>query len=141
MTGKIITGTAFVILASTSAFCEEPGPSAAPSPPPVLAQSPPAGVIEAATPAPTPVPTPALSPSATPGVAQASPTTETLRLARSRASATPIIISSLALIISLISPTMAVFTYFQKGREAKYALRKQLTDTINKLLDLNIEVA
>ena len=74
MTGKIITGTAFVILASTSAFCEEPGPSAAPSPPPVLAQSPPAGVIEAATPAPTPVPTPALSPSATPGVAQASPT-------------------------------------------------------------------
>ena len=74
MTGKIITGTAFVILASTSAFCEEPGPSAAPSPPPVLAQSPPAGVIEAATPAPTPIPTPALSLSATPGVAQASPT-------------------------------------------------------------------
>jgi type IV secretion system protein TrbG len=74
MTGKIITGTAFVILASTSAFCEEPGPSAAPSPQPVLAQNPPAGVIEAATPAPTPIPTPALSPSATPGVAQASPT-------------------------------------------------------------------
>ena len=74
MTGKIITGTVFVVLASTSAFCEEPGPSAAPSPPPVLAQSQPAGVIEAATPAPTPIPTPALSPSATPGVAQAAPT-------------------------------------------------------------------
>ena len=44
---KIVTGTVFVILEATSAFCEEPAP--APSSPPVLAQSSPAGVIEATT--------------------------------------------------------------------------------------------
>lgn len=71
MMGKIITAGVFVILASTFAFTQEPGPSVAPSPPPVLAQSPRAGVIEAAaTPAPTPVATPA-SASAAPTVGQA----------------------------------------------------------------------
>src|SRR5262245_17773528 len=65
MTGKITTGVVFVILASTSAFAEERGPSTAPSPPAVLAQSPPGGVIEAATPVPTP------SPTATPALEQA----------------------------------------------------------------------
>jgi hypothetical protein len=65
---KIITGIVFVILASTSASAEEPGPSQ----PAVLAQSPGGGVIEAATPAPTPVASP--SPSAAPAQGQASPT-------------------------------------------------------------------
>lgn len=72
MTGKIVTGAVFVILASTSAFCEEPAPETRPVP--VLAQSPPAGVIEAATPAATLVAMPAASPSATPVGGQALPT-------------------------------------------------------------------
>ena len=71
MTGKIVTAIAFVILASTFALAEEPGPSASPTAPPVLAQSPRAGVIEAATPAVTPAATPALSPSPTPAAGQA----------------------------------------------------------------------
>jgi type IV secretory pathway VirB9-like protein len=54
MTGKIVTAIVFVILASTFALAEEPAPSASPTAPPVLAQSPRAGVIEAATPAATP---------------------------------------------------------------------------------------
>ena len=66
-----ITSTVFVILTATSAFCEEPAP--APSSAPVLAQSPPAGVIEAATPAAQSAAVPAGSPSATPAVGQASP--------------------------------------------------------------------
>src|SRR6516225_3038865 len=70
MTGKIVTAIAFVILASTFALAEEPGPSASPTAPPVLAQSPRAGVIEAATPA----ATPALSPSPTPAAGQAAAT-------------------------------------------------------------------
>ena len=70
MMGKIVTAVFFVILASTFALAEEPGPSASPTAPPVLAQSPRAGVIEAATPA----ATPALSPSPTPAAGQASPT-------------------------------------------------------------------
>ena len=65
MTGRIVTAIVFVILASTFALAEEPAPSASPTAPPVLAQSPRAGVIEAATPA-TPAATPALSPSPTP---------------------------------------------------------------------------
>jgi len=69
---KIVTSTVFVILEATSAFCEEPAP--APSSAPVLAQSPPAGVIEAATPAAQSAAVPAGSPSATPAVGQASPT-------------------------------------------------------------------
>ena len=67
MMGKIVTAVFFVILASTFALAEEPGPSASPTAPPVLAQSPRAGVIEAATPA----VTPALSPSPTPAAGQA----------------------------------------------------------------------
>ena len=66
---KVATGSFFVvILALTSCFgvAEEPGSSAAPSSPAVLAQSPAAGVIAAATPIP--------SPTATPAQAQASPT-------------------------------------------------------------------
>ena len=69
---KIVTSTVFVILEATSAFCEEPAP--APSSPPVLAQSSPAGVIEATTPAPQSAAVPAGSPSATPAIGQASPT-------------------------------------------------------------------
>ena len=69
---KIVTSTVFVILEATSAFCEEPAP--APSSAPVLAQSPPAGVIEATTPAAQSAAVPAGSPSATPAVGQASPT-------------------------------------------------------------------
>ena len=69
---KIVTSTVFVILEATSAFCEEPAP--APSSAPVLAQSPPAGVIEAATPAAQSAAVPAGSPSATPAIGQASPT-------------------------------------------------------------------
>jgi hypothetical protein len=66
-----ITAKIVVILASTSWFvaAEEPGPSAAPSPPAVLAQSPPGGVIEAATPVPTPAASP--SPAATSALQQA----------------------------------------------------------------------
>ena len=71
MMGKIVTAVFFVILASTFALAEEPGPSASPTAPPVLAQSPRAGVIEAATPAVTPAATPALSPSPTPAAGQA----------------------------------------------------------------------
>jgi type IV secretion system protein TrbG len=67
MMGKIVTAVFFVVLASTFALAEEPGPSASPTAPPVLAQSPRAGVIEAATPA----ATPALSPSPTPAAGQA----------------------------------------------------------------------
>jgi len=67
MMGKSVTVVFFVILASTFALAEEPGPSASPTAPPVLAQSPRAGVIEAATPA----VTPALSPSPTPAAGQA----------------------------------------------------------------------
>ena len=86
---KIITGTVFIIAASTSAFCEEPAP--VPSPPPVLAQSPPAGVIEAATPAATPVATPAVSPSATPALGQALPATSPVAEASAAAAnATPV---------------------------------------------------
>ena len=86
---KIITGTVFIIAASTSAFCEEPAP--VPSPPPVLAQSPPAGVIEAATPAATPVATPAVSPSATPAPGQALPATSPVAEASAAAAnATPV---------------------------------------------------
>jgi type IV secretion system protein TrbG len=72
--GKIVTAVFFVILVSTFALAEEPGPSASPTAPPVLAQSPRAGVIEADTPAATPAATPALSPSPTPAAGQASPT-------------------------------------------------------------------
>ena len=64
---KIITGIVLVVLASTFAFGEEPGPSTAPSPPAVLAQNPAGGVIQAATPA------ASASPSAAPGQEQASP--------------------------------------------------------------------
>ena len=71
MMGKIVTAVFFVILASTFALAGEPGPSASPTAPPVLAQSPRAGVIEAATPAVTPAATPALSPSPTPAAGQA----------------------------------------------------------------------
>ena len=86
---KIITGTVFIVAASTSAFCEEPAP--VPSPPPVLAQSPPAGVIEAATPAATPVATPAVSPSATPAVGQALPTASpAAEASAAAANATPV---------------------------------------------------
>jgi hypothetical protein len=46
MMGKIVTAVFFVVLASTFALAEEPGPSASPTAPPVLAQSPRAGVIE-----------------------------------------------------------------------------------------------
>ena len=70
MTGRIVTAIVFVILASTFALAEEPAPSASPTAPPVLAQSPRAGVIEAATPA----ATPALSPSPTPAAGQAAAT-------------------------------------------------------------------
>ena len=73
MMGKIVTAVFFVILASTFALAEEPGPSASPTAPPVLAQSPRTGVIEAATPA-TPAATPALSPSPTPAAGQAAAT-------------------------------------------------------------------
>ena len=73
MTGRIVTAIVFVILASTFALAEEPAPSASPTAPPVLAQSPRAGVIEAATPA-TPAATPALSPSPTPAAGQAAAT-------------------------------------------------------------------
>ena len=73
MTGRIVTAIVFVILASTFALAEEPAPSASPTAPPVLAQSPRAGVIEAATPA-TPAATPALSPSQTPAAGQAAAT-------------------------------------------------------------------
>lgn len=61
---KILTSMAFVILASTSALCEEPVPGLS------QAQSPSTGVIEAAAPA----ALPAVSPSATPAAGQASPT-------------------------------------------------------------------
>jgi len=74
MMGKIVTAVFFVILASTFALAEEPAPSASPTAPPVLAQSPRAGVIEAATPAVTPAVTPALSPSPTPAAGQAAAT-------------------------------------------------------------------
>jgi type IV secretion system protein TrbG len=74
--GKILTCIAFVILASTLAFCEEPGPSASPTAPPVLTQSPRAGVIEAATPAATPALSPSLTPAAGQAVATPSPSVE-----------------------------------------------------------------
>ena len=71
MTGKIVTAIVSVILASTFSLAEDPGPIASPTAPPVLAQSPRAGVIVAATPAVTPAATPALSPSPTPAAGQA----------------------------------------------------------------------
>ena len=74
MRKEITSGLFVIILTATSSFAaaEEPGPSVAPSPPAVLAQSPAAGVIAAAT----PIPTPAVAPSPTvaPTPEQASPT-------------------------------------------------------------------
>jgi P-type conjugative transfer protein TrbG len=75
VTRKDITGGLFVIILTvTSSFAaaEEPGPSVVPSPPAVLAQSPAAGVIAAATPIPTPLAAP--GPTVTPMPGQASPT-------------------------------------------------------------------
>jgi tetratricopeptide (TPR) repeat protein len=48
-------------------------------------------------------------------------------------------LSILALLLSTISPATAVFSYFQKRSEAQYSLRKQLTDTLSKLLDLALD--
>jgi hypothetical protein len=88
---KKITGSLFVVIltvTSSSAVAEEPGPSVAPSPPAVLAQSPAAGVIAAATPIPTPAVAP--SPAATLAFDAASPTaTPSVNASPAAASATP----------------------------------------------------
>ncbi|WP_156648077.1 hypothetical protein [Methylobacterium sp. Leaf88] len=43
--------------------------------------------------------------------------------------------------ISTSSALISLISYRQKGREGAYALRKQLSDTMQKILDLNMESA
>jgi type IV secretion system protein VirB9 len=90
---KEITGSLFVVILTVTSYfaaAEEPGPSTTPSPPAVLAQSPAAGVIAAATPIPTPTvaPGPAVAPTPGQASATASPSVDASPAAAS-ASATP----------------------------------------------------
>src|ERR1700722_5170643 len=48
-------------------------------------------------------------------------------------------IGTVALVFSALSFIIAIASFRQKTREGRYALRKQLTDTVQKLLELNTE--